>query len=65
MNEFFRIYCTNLKGDAYFKATSIFWRKDGRPGRLLYSRVDENGEIIEADCYYLKETSKGLKMYHI
>ncbi len=65
MDGIFRFYCTNLKGDAYFKPTSFFWRKDGRPGRLLFSRVDENGKIIEADCYYQKGTLKGLKMYHI
>ena len=65
MNEIFRLYCTNLKSEAYFKATSFTWGKDGLPERLLYSRVDENGEIIEADCYYQKETLKDLKMYHI
>lgn len=65
MNGIFRFYCPNLKGETYFKPTSFVWRKDGLPERLLYSRVDEDEEIIEADCYYLKETLKGLKMYHI
>lgn len=65
MDGIFRFYCPNLKGEAYFKPTSFAWGKDGRPKRLLFSRVDEDGEVIEADCYYQKETLKDLKMYHI
>lgn len=64
MDGFFIFYCPNLKREDYFKITNFVWKEDGNP-ELLYSRIDEDGEVIEADCYYRKETSKGLEMYHI